>query len=44
MDEDDYIYFKSRSKELVIRGGVNVYPVSFSINVSSVLTKKVNFL
>jgi hypothetical protein len=29
MDDDGYIYFKSRSKELVIRGGVNVYPVGF---------------
>ena len=28
MDEDDYIYYKTRSKELIIRGGVNVYPVN----------------
>lgn len=26
MDEDGYVYFKSRAKELVIRGGVNIYP------------------
>ena len=26
MDEHGYIYYKTRSKELVIRGGVNVYP------------------
>ena len=27
MDENEYIYYRSRSKELIIRGGVNVYPV-----------------
>ena len=26
MDEHNYLYYKSRSKELVIRGGVNLYP------------------
>ena len=26
MDDDGYFYFKSRMKELVIRGGVNIYP------------------
>jgi long-subunit acyl-CoA synthetase (AMP-forming) len=26
MDSNGYIYFKSRSKELIIRGGVNIYP------------------
>jgi fatty-acyl-CoA synthase len=26
MDEQGYIYFKSRAKEIVIRGGVNIYP------------------
>ena len=26
MDESGYLYYKTRSKELVIRGGVNVYP------------------
>lgn len=27
MDEDGYIYYRSRQKELVIVGGLNVYPV-----------------
>jgi fatty-acyl-CoA synthase len=27
MDEDGYIYYRSRQKELVIVGGINVYPV-----------------
>ena len=26
MDEDNYIYIVDREKELVIRGGYNVYP------------------
>lgn len=26
MDEHGYLYFKSRAKEIVIRGGVNIYP------------------
>ncbi|CAF0873115.1 unnamed protein product [Brachionus calyciflorus] len=26
MDEDGYIYFKSRDKEVIIRGGANLYP------------------
>ena len=26
MDEHNYLYYKTRSKELVIRGGVNIYP------------------
>ena len=29
MDADGYVYFKSRSKELIIRGGVNIYPGGF---------------
>ena len=27
MDEEGYMFFKARSKELVIRGGVNIYPM-----------------
>ncbi|CAF0903546.1 unnamed protein product [Adineta steineri] len=27
MDEDGYLYFISRRKEMIIRGGVNIYPV-----------------
>ncbi|CAF3602380.1 unnamed protein product [Rotaria sordida] len=27
MDEDGYIYFRSRRKEMIIVGGINVYPV-----------------
>ena len=26
MDEDGYLYFKSRCKDIIIRGGVNIYP------------------
>ena len=26
MDEHGYLYFKSRSKEVIIRGGANIYP------------------
>lgn len=26
MDNDGYLYFKSRSKDIIIRGGVNIYP------------------
>lgn len=26
MDEDGYLYFKSRSKDIIIRGGTNIYP------------------
>lgn len=27
MDEDGYIYYRARRKELIIVGGINVYPV-----------------
>lgn len=27
MNEEGIVYFKSRAKELIIRGGVNIYPV-----------------
>ena len=27
MDEDGYVYYRSRRKEMVIVGGLNVYPV-----------------
>jgi fatty-acyl-CoA synthase len=27
MDEDGYLYYRSRQKEMVIVGGINVYPV-----------------
>jgi len=27
MDEDGYIYYRSRQKEMIIVGGINVYPV-----------------
>jgi fatty-acyl-CoA synthase len=27
MDEDGYVYFVARKKELIIRGGVNIYPI-----------------
>ncbi|CAF4688742.1 unnamed protein product, partial [Rotaria sp. Silwood2] len=27
MDEDGYVYFVGRQKEIIIRGGVNIYPV-----------------
>ena len=27
MDEDGYVYYRSRQKEMVIVGGLNVYPV-----------------
>ncbi|CAF1494058.1 unnamed protein product [Adineta steineri] len=27
MDEDGYLYFISRRKEMIIRGGVNIYPI-----------------
>jgi fatty-acyl-CoA synthase len=26
MDEDGFLYFKSRSKDIIIRGGTNIYP------------------
>ena len=26
MDEDGYLYYKSRSKDIIIRGGTNIYP------------------
>lgn len=29
MDENGIVYFKSRAKELIIRGGVNIYPVRY---------------
>lgn len=27
MDEEGYLYFKSRNKDVIIRGGANIYPV-----------------
>ncbi|CAF5156486.1 unnamed protein product, partial [Rotaria sp. Silwood1] len=27
MDKDGYLYFIGREKEMIIRGGVNIYPV-----------------
>ena len=27
MDEDGYLYFIGRQKEMIIRGGVNIYPI-----------------
>ena len=27
MDEDGYLYFVAREKEMIIRGGVNIYPI-----------------
>src|SRR5271167_1315446 len=27
MDEEGYIYYRSRQKEMIIVGGINVYPV-----------------
>lgn len=32
MNENGIIYFKGRAKELIIRGGVNIYPVSERLN------------
>jgi len=29
MDEHGYVFFKSRAKEIIIRGGTNIYPVNF---------------
>ena len=26
MDSDGYLYFKSRDKDIIIRGGANLYP------------------
>lgn len=26
MDTDGYLYFKSRNKDIIIRGGANIYP------------------
>ena len=26
MNEDGYLFFKSRSKDIIIRGGANIYP------------------
>ena len=26
MDEEGYLYFKSRNKDIIIRGGANIYP------------------
>lgn len=26
MDEQGYLYFKSRNKDMIIRGGANIYP------------------
>ena len=27
MDEDGYLYYVGRQKEMIIRGGVNIYPI-----------------
>ncbi len=35
MDADGYVYFKSRSKEVIIRGGVNIYPGTIYVAVLS---------
>lgn len=32
MDEDGYLFFKSRAKEVIIRGGINIYPVGIRLN------------
>lgn len=32
MDEEGYVYFKSRAKEVIIRGGINIYPVNLSFS------------
>lgn len=26
MDEEGYLFFKSRSKDIIVRGGANLYP------------------
>ena len=26
MDEEGYLYFKGRGKDIIIRGGANIYP------------------
>lgn len=31
MDSDGYVYFQSRIKEMIIRGGANIYPVEIEI-------------
>lgn len=31
MDENGYTYFKSRAKEVIIRGGVNIYPAEIEL-------------
>lgn len=32
MDENGYVFFKSRAKEVIIRGGINIYPVKLQCN------------
>lgn len=31
MDENGYVFFKSRAKEVIIRGGVNIYPAEIEV-------------
>jgi len=31
MDENGYVFFKSRAKEVIIRGGINIYPAEIEV-------------